>query len=372
MNQSIKKITLILIGILSLVTLTIQAEDTLFVSRTGYYIAPDSEGIRQVFQLVLGDEQTTRQITNSETDVISYGVAYDALGIAYISDGQLWLQAIHTDEPESLTTISATEFLRSPVFSPDGQFIAYTDNGVWLLDLSTRESRQLLGNVPFTAESESVGVLRIYTPEQFVLATDGKVAQLVVDIGMWEWGTAGILDLTSGELQMIEEITYTDLLPLDDSRVLIYGNNAMNGNPVLRVAGNGNNITSYDEVLDFTSLLDNIITLFADQAIEIAPGTVRVLGTVMSNEPDAGGFYFDYDLMSNTVLDISTFTLPASESSAIDFATLSPDGALLSMYADVAWTETGHTFGNLRLVNVVTGEEVFALDGNISDFQWQS
>lgn len=372
MNQSIMKIALILIGILSLVTLTIRAEDTTSISRIGYYIAPDADGIRQVFQMVLGDQQNTRQITHSGTDVLNYGVAYDALSVAYISEGQLWLQPIHLDEPESLTTIAATEFLRNPVFSPDSQYIAYADDGVWLLDLSTRETRQLLENVPFTAESESVGVLRIYTPIQFIWGTDGRVAQLVVEVGMWEWATAGIVDLTTGELQVIEEITYTDLLPLYGSRVLIYGNNPMNGNPVLRVAVDGNDISTYDEVLEFTGLVDNVITLFADQAIEIAPGTIRVLGTVMSNEPDAGGFYFDYNLMSGEVLDVSTVTLPISESSAVNYGTLSPEGVLLSMYVDVAWAETGQTFGNLRILDIVTGEEIFALDGNFSNFQWQS
>jgi len=371
MTQSIKKITLIVIGIMAFVSLSIQAQGTVSISRTGYYIAPDTDGIQQVFQLVLGEEQNTRQITYSATDVLNYGIAYDALSIAYISDGQLWLQPIHTDEPESLTAVSASEYLHNPVFSPDSQYIAYTDNGVWLLDLDTRETRQLLENIPFTTESESVGELRIYSPKQFIWSANGSVAQLVVEIGMWEWATAGIVDLTSGELQIIEEVTYTDILPLYGNRVLIYGNNAMNGNPVLRVAVDDNDINTYDEVLDFTGLLDNVITLFADQAIEIAPGTVRVLGTVMSNEPDSGAFYFDYNLMSNEVLGVSTFTLPTSESSPVNYGTLSSDGALLSMYVEFAWTETGHTFGNLRIADVVTGEEVFALDGHISDFQWQ-
>lgn len=370
MIHSVKKLTTLLIAVLAL-TLSTAAQETGTLSRIGYYIAPDADGVQQVFQLVIGEAHSTRQLTHSKTDVIGFGAAYDGLSIAYICDGSLWLQPIHSAEPEALTTISQIEFARNPVFSPDSQYIAYADNGVWLLDLSTRETRQLLEDVPFTPEAESVGVLRVYSPEKFIWGPEGKVAQLVVDIGMWEWNTSGIVDLASGELQVIEEITYTDLLPLYGSRVLIYGNNAMNGNPVLRVAVDGNDISEYQEVLDFSQVIDNIITLFASQAVEIAPGTVRILGTVLSNEPDAKGFYIDYNLMSNEVLSVNTIAMPASESSAVDLGPLSPDGSLLPMYTNVAWTETGVTFGQLSIIDLSKGTEILSLPDAVSKFQWQ-
>lgn len=370
MNQTSKRISLILIGIMAFVSLSMQAQQTT-LTYLGYYIAPDTDGIEQVFQLVLGEEHTTRQLTHTRADVNSFGIAYDGLSVAYVSESQLWLQPIHTEEPEALTTINTTEFVRNPVFSPDSQYIAYADNGVWLLDLSTHQTRQLLENVPFTPDSESVGELRTYAPDKFIWGTNGEVAQLVVEIGMWEWVTAGIYDLSTGELQINEEITYTDLLPLYGGRVLIYGNNAMNGNPVLRVAVDGHDISINSEVLSFSDLIDNVITLFASQGLEIAPGTVRILGTVFSNEPEPRGFYIDYNLMSNEVLSVSTFAMPVSESSAVEIAPMSTDGALIPIYDTVGWRETGGIFGHLSIFDLASGEEIISVPDFVSNFQWQ-
>lgn len=359
----------LLIGILTF-TLSTFAQDSGTITRIGYYIAQDTNGIRQVFQLVLSEDQSVRQLTHATSDVINFGVAYDGLSIAYINDGQLFLQPIHTEEPEALATITATEHLQNPVFDPDGNYVAYTDNGIWLLDLATRETHQLLENVPFTKDSESVGELRIYSPEKFFRDASGNVTRLIVDIGMWEWGTAGVVDLTTGDLQMIEDVTYTDLLPLYGNRMLIYGNNAMNGGPVIRLATD-DNINAYSEVFNFSGVIDDVITLFASQAIEIAPGTVRVLGTVLSNEPEPNGFYFDYDLMANELRSVNTIAMPPSESSAVEIGKVSTDGALIPMYTNVAWTETGTIFGQLSIFDLITGDKIYTLSDAVSQFQWQ-
>lgn len=368
-----KKLLSILVVLLSLASATVQAQDTGMVTYLAYYTASDGQGVQQVFQLVLNQEATHRQITQAESDVLSYGVSYDRMHIAYISEGTLWLQAIEGGEAEALTAITATDHFPNPVFSPDSQTLAYADHGVWLLELSTRKTRQLLVDVPFTEASESVGVLRVYAPERFIWQAYGQVNQLVVEIGMWEWSTAGIVDLATGELQLIEDITYTDLLPLYGSRVLVYGNNAMNGNPEFYVADDDDVLADYHKVFDFSTLVEDAIILFASQAVEIAPGTVRVMGTTLMNHaPDSSAFYFDYDLMANQLLGVNTFAMLAGETNPVEMGQMSPDGALVPMLRNIEWSEAGRISGQLTVIELVSGDERLSMSDVISNFQWQA
>lgn len=347
-------------------------EDLPFVTRTAYYLADDEDGIQQVFQLVLdGAANESRQITHAASDVLSYGAAYDGLAVAYVSDGQLLLQPIHDGEPEALASLNAEHPFGRPSFSPDGQYLAYPDNGVWLMDLSTRETRLLLQDVPLADGASNAHEYRLYSPEQFVLSSDGQAAWLVVDVGIWEWNTAGLYDLATGEFQMIEDELYTDLLPLYGGQALIYGNNAINGEPVLRLAPDLTAIETYEVVLDFSGLIEEAV-LFAEQAVEIAPGIVRVLGSMIGPALDFSGRpYFDFNLMERTVLAVNAVDLPLSETGAVDTGELSPDGTLLPVYLDMAWTETGSIAGQVVVVNLETGAEIVTLEDTVSAFHWQ-
>ena len=350
----------------------ISTDNSGLVTRLAYYIASDEDGIQQVFQLVLdGDINASRQITRAVSDVLTYGIAYDGLAVAYISDRHLWLQPVHTEEPESLASINTDNIFGRPVFSQDGQYIAYTDNGVWLVDLSTRETRRLVQDVPLTEGATNAEEFRIYSPELFVLGNDGDAAWLVLDIGIWEWNSAGLYDLRAGELQMIDDVLYTDLLPLYGGRALIYGNNALDGEPVLRAASDLNTIETFDEVLNFSGLIENV-TLFADQAVEIAPGTVRVFGSMFGAAWDFNGrFYFDYNLMEKSPIAVNMLPLPLSETGVVETGPLSPDGELVPIYLDTIWTETGSKSGQVVIMDVATSEEVVTLEGTVSAFQWQ-
>ena len=354
------------------VTTTSATDDMPSVSRIAYYLAADEDGIQQVFQLVLdGEANGSRQITHSANDVLSYGAAYDGLAVAYVSDGHLFLQAIHTDESQVLASISASRVIGRPTFSQDGQYIGYSDGGAWLLDLSTRETRQLLQDVALAEDGSNMNEFRIFSPEQFVLGPDGHAAWLVLDVGVWEWNTAGLYNLATGEFQMIEGTLYTNLLPLYGGRALIYGNNALDGEPVLRVAPDVNDIETFDEVLNFSDLIENA-TLFADQAVEIAPGTVRIIGSMVGAAWDfTERPYFDYNLMENRVLAVNTLPLPLSETGAVDTGLLSPDGGLIPVYLNAAWTETGSKSGQVLIMDVETGTEVAVLEGTVSAFHWQ-
>jgi hypothetical protein len=206
--------------------------------------------------------------------------------------------------------------LGSPVWSHDGQYIAYADNGVWLVGLGTRETRQLLADVPLEASASNAGEYRIYQPELFVAGADGKAEKLIVDVGVWEWNTVGVYDLASGKLQELEGQLHTSLLPLFDGRVLLYGNGGVAGEFALHMAERLGDINTYTEALSFSSLTDATL-----------------------------------------------FTVPGR---------LSPDGRLVSVYLNALWTDAGSIYGSFELLDLDARETVAGeFPETVGVFRWQ-
>lgn len=338
----------------------------------GYYLAADADGVQQVYQLVLAADADPRQITYAESDVLTFGAATDGLSVAYVSDGQLWLQPLHTETAEPLAEITSTDFLAPPVYSPDGQHLAYVDNGVWLLDLGTRETRPLVENVRLNPDRRNMGEMRIYQPERFVMSEDGAASHLIVYVGMWEWAGSGVYDLAAGTLVELEGRDFNKLLPLSDGRVLVYGNNMIDGLPALHIANSFDDINAPNLLVSFDALGD--APLFASQAVEMPSGNVRVYGmTFGESADDYAVFTFDYDLNTSASSSVRPVTIATRNES--DYTTtgwLSPDGGFIPATLNAEMTDYGVYYGTLRVVNLETGEPVaLNLPENAALFQWQ-
>ena len=368
-----KRTLMIFIALFSSLLLFINsagAQDMGTVNRIGYYLAADTNGVQQVYQLLLDGQSQARQITSADEDVLSYTPAFDGLSVAYISAGYLWLQPIHTETAEALAPVSGTHFMNGVVFSQDGLYLAYPSEGVWLLNLSTRETRQLLANVPLDESGSNMAEYRLYFPKQFVLGADGQSEKIIVDIGVWEWNTAGVYDLMSDELHVLQNQLHSDLLPLYGDRVLVFGNNGVSGDFSLYAAQTLDDINNASEVVQFADLTD--LTLFANQAIEIHPGTVRVSGEAIGPLLDETRFfYFDYDLMAGTAGSVNTIIIAAEVGGTFP-GELSPDGALLPVYKATEWHDSGSLYGQLTIIDLVSGSEmVLNLPATIGAFRWQ-
>ncbi len=347
----------------------IYAQDMGTVTRISFYLKADANGIQQVYQVSLNNQSEARQITHATSDVLTFGAAYDGLSITYISDGQLWLQPIHTEEAEALAPVNVSQFPRTPIFSQDGAYIAYANNGVWLLDLSTRQTRQLLKDVRIEPSATNGGEFQIHFPERFVRGTDGKETKLIVDVGVWEWNTVGIYDLTSSRFHFLDGQNYTSLLPLYGERVLLYGNNAVGGINGLAMADSLEDINNYKDVLNFGDVTAS--TLFAEQAVEIHPGVVRIFGQSISAFPDEVKlFYFDYDMMAKVVGQLHMITVPNKTGGYVYTGNLSPDGSLLPVYHDTIFTDANSPYGDFSLIDL-TKNETTVLVGTVGLFQWQ-
>lgn len=335
----------------------------------GYYLKADANGVQQVYQQPLDGKSEARQLTHAASDVLTFGAAFDGLSVAYVSGGQLWLQPIHTEEAEALASVSAKQFFRSPVFSQDGQYVAYPDNGVWLLDLGTRQTRQLLANVDVKADGSNVGDYRLYWPEQFAVNADGNVTKLIVDVGVWEWNTVGVYDLARGDLQVLEGQVHTDLLPLSDGKVLLFGNSGVAGEPALDIADSLDDINTYSNVMKFGSLTNS--PLFADQAVEIKPGFVRIFGQSITPFPDEiKAFYLDYDLTANVIGQLRMIRIYNESQGHVFIGKPTSNGDLLPVYRNAFMSEAGTVYGDLSLINPMT-DETTAFDGTRGLFNWQ-
>ncbi len=358
---------MVLIVMLVVGATVIHAQDA--APRIGYFLKADANGVQQVYQLSLDGKSEARQVTHATSNVLTFGAAYDGLSVAYISDGQLWLQPIHTEEAQALAPITATQFYHSPVYGPDGQYIAYPDNGVWLLDLGTRQTKQLLADVKLEENAANADKFRLYAPEQFVMDKDGKASKLVVDVGVWEWNTVGVLDLATGKLQELQGQVHTDLLPLSNGKVLLYGNSGLAGEPALHVADSLNDINTYTEAMQFGSVTS--ATLFAEQAVEIQPGVVRVFGQSIGAFPDqVKTFILDYDFNANVVGQVHMTFIQNSSQNPVNIGTLSPDGQVLPIHLDAQFTDAGSPYGSVNLVELGP-DTVKPIDGTVGLFQWQ-
>jgi len=360
MKQSITDVIRLLALLFILVGVTVYAENNVLESNLTYYVAADENGVQQVFQLLLEGEPDARQLTHAEHDVITFGVAYDALGIVYISDGQLWLQPIHTEEAEALATLSATQFYSSPIFSQDGNYVAYEDNGVWLVDLANRQTRQILANVPLAEMASNANEFRIYQPDSFVIDATGAVTHLIVDIGVWEWKTAGVYDLATDTLIELDGKLHTSVLALSDGRALVYGNNGADGEGSLYLADRLDAINTATPIVYFHELTEGV--LFAEQAIEIETAIVRVFGIALTFDPNqtiAPYFYFDYDLNTGTAGEVQIIKLATQEENGYTVAgDLSSNGNVVPFYWNAQYTDAGSIIGEFRLVNLLMGDDI--------------
>ena len=138
-----------------------------------YFVNTDSAGIAQVFRLET-DGKTVTQLTFEPSAVGSYDVSMADGSIVYVANNQLLL--INADgsgrrllvdggpvDPNNPFITSLT----SPVFSPNGQTIAYSNRGLILYAVSTGVSNTALEDVFFDTATESYLPGELYIPQEF-------------------------------------------------------------------------------------------------------------------------------------------------------------------------------------------------------------
>ncbi len=162
--------------------------------RSFYYLGNDSEGLFQVFRLER-DGVTRQQITSESDNVSDYDVSQVDGSVSYVANNQLLL--INADgsdrrvlaeggsmDPNNpfLSTVS------SPVFSPDGQMLAYGYKGLQMYSFATGTSELLIENQVDDVGGGLFVPRELYSPERY--SPDGT--KLLITLGYYEGASSAI------------------------------------------------------------------------------------------------------------------------------------------------------------------------------------
>jgi hypothetical protein len=136
------------------------AQDEL-LPHTLYYSGADSTGLTQVFRMER-DGKTVRQITHETVAAGDYDASLVDGSVTYVVNNQLLL--INADGSDRRVLVDGgpvdpnnpdANSLYSPVFSPDGQTIAYDQHGLNLYNVATGVSKLVLSDKLYVPENYS-------------------------------------------------------------------------------------------------------------------------------------------------------------------------------------------------------------------------
>lgn len=174
--------------------------------RSFYYLGNDGAGLTQVFRIER-DGTIQHQLTSEPVSVSDYDVSLIDGSVAYVANNQLlWINADGSNrrvvvdagavDPNNpfITNIS------SPVFSPDGQTLAYGYKGLQLYSVSTGQSNLVIENQIDDAGGGLFVPRELYSPERY--SPDGT--KLLITLGYYEGASSAIYYPTTNALVRLE------------------------------------------------------------------------------------------------------------------------------------------------------------------------
>lgn len=169
-----------------------------------YYLSNGSGngGVLQVFRMEK-DGKTTHQITSEPTEVGNYGVSPVDGSVAYVVNNQLVIINADGSGRRVLVDGGAVDEnnpfvarISHPVFSPDGQTLAYGYQGLNLYSLSTATNNLVIQNQIDDSGGGFLFPKELYFPDKF--SPDGR--KLLVTLGYYEGASSAFLDRQSNAL----------------------------------------------------------------------------------------------------------------------------------------------------------------------------
>jgi hypothetical protein len=168
---------------------------------TFYFLGTDNAGLTQVFRIER-DGKAQKQLTFEPASVKDYDVSLADGSVAYVAGNQLLL--VNADGSDRRLLVDGgtmdennpfLNIINSPVFSPNGQTLAYGYKGLNLYLVSSGTSNLVIedqiedsGGFPFPKE--------LYWPEHY--SPDGT--KLLITLGYYEGASAAIYDPASKAL----------------------------------------------------------------------------------------------------------------------------------------------------------------------------
>jgi hypothetical protein len=351
------------IGLLILVTLAQDPNETQSAATTNstpapyaaYFVAPDSDGIQQVWGLTLPDGQS-KLLTQAPQSVFHFALSADHTQIVYVSDNQIWRQMLGQSNAESLVYVSGNPNFATLALSPDGQWLAYRNHGLWMMDLATKKSQELLADFPQEENALNVPGLRRYSPIEFL---DNE--RLMVNIGMWETTTRGIYFLSTQTMQEVAgQYGMLELMPLADGRYLAYSETrvglGIDGFLIGQPAADPLEPFLLTPILSEVFAAHQLAGVTITNAIESAPGQLRFIGTSFTQVNPHNPFEI---FMGTYDFNTNAFTVDSSQETrdllaqAASIHGMSPDGRYVAGHLNTEWVETGLQY-SLAVVDLET------------------
>lgn len=170
--------------------------------RSMYYLANDAAQIQQVFRLEK-DGQTATQLTHEPARVEDYDVSQTDRGIVFVSNNQLFLAEADGSNRRAIFDGGGVDennpFLTrilSPVFSPNGQTVAFGNKGLNFYSIAGGQSNRVLEDI---IRDDGNGFLfpeEMYWPETY--SADGS--KLILTLGYYEGASAAVYYPNGGAL----------------------------------------------------------------------------------------------------------------------------------------------------------------------------
>lgn len=166
-----------------------------------YFLNKDAGGLLQIFRLD-ADGHTLQQITFEPASVDSYDVSHKDGSVAYSTNNQLYLvdsegagRRLLVDGGPLDDNNRWTHSVGAPVFSPDGQTLAFSHGGLNFHALSSGVTTRVLENQVDLSAGFPI-VRELYAPAAY--SPDGS--RLLINIGHYEGGSYGLYLPSSSEL----------------------------------------------------------------------------------------------------------------------------------------------------------------------------
>ena len=171
-----------------------------------YFLSKDNQAFNQIFRMER-DGKTSSQLTFESADVSGYDVSKVDGSIAYEVNNQLVLADVNGSNHRVLVEAKPDPVIPEsyhPAFSPDGQTLAFGQNGLNLYDLSSGVSELVIENQYGEPLPDGARLpIELYWPEKF--SPDGK--KLLVALGHWELAPShAVYDLDTNTLVRYSEV----------------------------------------------------------------------------------------------------------------------------------------------------------------------
>ena len=320
------------------------------VSSNLFFVAPDDEGVEQVWQM-FRDGTPPVPLTQATADVNAYAFSVDGYSVAYNSNNILYVQRLNDGTVPF--PLAQREDITPPTldFSPDGSTVVYTDTGgVWSVPITLDgEPSLLIADSPLEV---AAGDQRRYSNPRYA----SNLGAVLLDVTYAEGSATGVLDVASGELLEMP-FGHVNASWTYNGEILTYAA----GSPFTQAGVQQTALTDLTApltLLPSSVAVEHAVLIPRRRAVDL-----RVIAAPTSDGPTPIHVY-DYRDGAGLVPVITQ-----------GFATeprLSPDGTQVAGYMRATPDEDGLLNGQLMLMDVATGEQVvLASPASVRLVRWQ-